>query len=114
MTTLTTKIVGIEEDSVLVKFVSENSAKAIDEYDAIAYQPKEMGYETKEAFIEGIKPSLLAMVTLRDTAEQSNADLSSWSDFEDTSNVVPEDIEDGITLAEPDETQQLPTQEITL
>lgn len=84
MTTINVKIVGVEGDSVLVKYVSEHSAKPIDEYDAVAYQPKSMGYATLEEFIEGIKPSLLALVESRDATEQSKLDLSTWVDYEMT------------------------------
>ena len=81
MTTLNIKIVGTEGESVLVKYASENSAKNIDEYDAVAYQPKSMGYHTVEEFIEGIKPGLLAQIIIRDKQESVPADLdvSSWS-----------------------------------
>lgn len=89
MTTLSIKIVGIEEDSVLVKFASENSAKSIDEYDAIAYQPKNMGYSSIDAFIEGIKPNLLDLVTSRDNSEQSSLDLNSWQDYQASVTVEP-------------------------
>ena len=81
MTTLTIKIVGTEGDSVLVKFASENSANPIDEYDAIAFQPQAMGYTTKEEFIEGIKPTLLEQVIVRDKLENAETiDVSSWVD----------------------------------
>lgn len=76
---LNIKVVGIEGDSVLVKYASEYSAKNIDEYDAVAYQPKTMGYASIEQFIEGIKPGLIAQVTLRDSTEQSkDVDFSEW------------------------------------
>lgn len=87
MTTINVKIVGVEGDSVLVKYASENSAKPIDEYDAIAYQPKSMGYNTLEEFIEGIKPSLLFLVEARNATEQSNLDLRSWVNYEEAVNV---------------------------
>jgi len=84
MTTLNIKIVGTEGESVLVKFASENSAKSIDEYDAVAFQPKAMGYHTVEEFIEGVKPGLLAQVIVRDRQESAPADLdlSSWAGHE--------------------------------
>jgi hypothetical protein len=84
MTTLNIKIVGTEGESVLVKFASENSAKTINEYDAIAFQPKAMGYHTVEEFIEGIKPGLLAQVIVRDRQESAPAelDLNSWAGHE--------------------------------
>lgn len=87
MTTLNIKIVGIEGQSVLVKYASENSAKPIDEYDAVAYQPKDMGYNSLEEFIEGIKPSLLSLVIVRDASEQSTLNLSSWVDYNETHEV---------------------------
>jgi hypothetical protein len=73
------KIVGTEGESVLVKYASEYSAKNIDEYDAVAYQPKAMGYDSIDKFIEGIKPGLIAQVTLRDSTEQvKDVDFSAW------------------------------------
>ena len=113
MTQLTIKIVDTEGDSVLVKFASENSAKTIDEYDAVAFQPKTMGYATKEEFVEGVKPVLLSMVETRDASEQSNIDLSSWSDYEDSSEVTSSNEVDVIPDS-PDETQSLPEPEVTL
>lgn len=97
MTTLSIKIVGIEEDSVLVKYASENSAKPIDEYAPVAYQPKAMGYTSLDAFIEGIKPGLLIEVIARDRIESAPAelDLSSWEGHEsnhsqeDDPNYIP-------------------------
>jgi hypothetical protein len=84
MTTLNVKIVGTEGESVLVKFASENSAKTIDEYDAVAFQPKVMGYHTVDEFIEGIKPGLLAQVIVRDRQESAPADvdLSAWAGYQ--------------------------------
>jgi hypothetical protein len=84
MTTLNVKIVGTEGESVLVKFASENSAKTIDEYDAVAFQPKVMGYHTVDEFIEGIKPGLLAQVIVRDRQESApeDLDLSAWAGHE--------------------------------
>lgn len=84
MATINVKIVGVEGDSVLVKYASENSAKSIDEYDAVAYQPKAMGYHTIEEFVEGIKPGLLAQVLIRDRQESAPAelDLSTWAGHE--------------------------------
>ena len=84
MTTLNIKIVGTEGESVLVKFASENSAKTIDAYDAIAFQPKAMGYHTLDDFIEGIKPGLLAQVIVRDRQESAPAelDLRGWAGHE--------------------------------
>jgi hypothetical protein len=84
MTTLNIKIVGVEGDSVLVKYASENSAKTIDEYPAVAYQPKAMGYGSLDDFIEGIKPGLISQVVIRDKQEQipEDLDLSAWHGHE--------------------------------
>jgi hypothetical protein len=103
MTTLNIKIVGIEDDSVLIKFASENSAKSIDEYDAIAYQPKAMGYTSLDEFIEAIKPGLLSEVIIRDKIESAPAelDLSSWEGKEIT--YTPENESDYIPP--PEDTQ---------
>jgi hypothetical protein len=83
---LNVKIVGVEGESVLVKYASENSAKSIDEYDAVAYQPKAMGYTSTDRFIEGIKPGLVAQVMARDLAERipEELDLSHWVGHEST------------------------------
>jgi hypothetical protein len=83
---LNVKVVGVEGDSVLVKYASENSARSIDEYDAVAYQPKAMGYTSIDKFIEGIKPSLIAQVTARDNSEKvpEEFDLSHWVGHEST------------------------------
>ena len=79
MAVLTVKIVGIEEDSVLVKYATENSALPIDEYDAVAYQPAAMGYSSVDAFLEGIKPGLLSMAEARDRKEAGiTVDMSDW------------------------------------
>jgi hypothetical protein len=81
MTTLNIKIVGVEDDSVLVKYATDASAKSIDEYDAVAYQPKLMGYTNVNDFLNGIKPGALAAATQRDNLEKvANiaVDLASW------------------------------------
>jgi hypothetical protein len=77
---LNVKIVGVEGDSVLVKYASENSARGIDDYDAVAYQPKAMGYTSTDSFIEGIKPGLIAQVMARDNSERvpEELDLNNW------------------------------------
>lgn len=97
MTTLNIKIVGTEGESVLVKFASENSAKTVDDYDAVAFQPKAMGYHTVEEFIEGIKPGLLAQVIVRDRQElaPSDLDLSSWAGHEVEQEVTVDTAQTG-------------------
>jgi len=91
MAILNVKIVGIEGDSVLVKYATDNSAKSIDEYDAVAYQPKALGYSSVDQFIEGIKPSLLDQAMHRDNLEQvpEDLDLSDWHGHESAHVYVP-------------------------
>lgn len=82
MTTINIKIVGIEGDSVLVKYATDASAKNIDEYDAVAYQPKSMGYTTVDEFFDGIKEGLLGVAMLRDKIEKTsneNVDFTAWN-----------------------------------
>lgn len=95
MTTLNIKIVGTEGDSVLLKYASENSAKPIDDYEAVAYQPLAMGYTSVDEFIEGIKPGLISQVIIRDKLESIPADLniSEWAGHESSHN-MPVDTAD--------------------
>lgn len=89
------KISGVEGDSVLVKYSSDQSAKTVDEYDAVAYQPKLMGYSDVDSFIKGITPVLVKAVAVRDKAESITLDPSSWAgetavfDIPKTEPVVP-------------------------
>jgi hypothetical protein len=81
MALLKIKIVGAEEDSILIKYATENSEKSIDEYDAVAYQPKTLGFATIEDFVAGIQPALLDMAIARDNLEKCakvQMDLSMW------------------------------------
>jgi hypothetical protein len=80
MATLNLKIVGIEGEAVLVKYATENSAKSIDDYEAVTYYPKAMGFHSVEEFVEGIKPTLLAQAQVRDKTEAVplDLDLSAW------------------------------------
>ncbi len=91
MAILNVKIVGTEGESVLIKYTTENSAKPIDEYEAIAYQPRTMGYSTLEEFIEGIKPGLLSTAILRDNLEKvpEQLDMSLWIGHESTHAYEP-------------------------
>lgn len=91
MAILNLKVVGIEGESVLIKYVTENSAKPIDEYDAIAYQPRTLGYSTLEEFIEGIKPALLTQAIHRDNLEKipEALDTSAWIGHESTHAYEP-------------------------
>jgi hypothetical protein len=78
MAKLYIKIVGAEGDSVLVKYASDSSAKTVDEYDAVAFQPKAMGYSDVDSFIKGITPILVPVVAARDKAENIITDPSDW------------------------------------
>ena len=81
MAILKIKIVGAEADSILIKYATENSKKSIDEYDAVAYQPKVLGYGTIEEFVQGIQPALLDQAIHRDNLEkvaEMEMDLSQW------------------------------------
>jgi len=95
MATLNVKIVGVEGGAVMVKFASENSAKNIDEYESVVYYPKAMGYHSIEEFIEGIKPSLLGQVALRDKQETVPAelDLSTWHGHESVHEIIANDTD---------------------
>jgi hypothetical protein len=103
MATINIKIVGVEGNSVLVKYATDNSLKSIDDYDAIAYQPAGSGYNDVENFIEGIKMGLMFTAMSRDKLEQAAnnpVDYASWVGVEqsitisdallDTSTVSPE------------------------
>lgn len=77
------KIVGVEGNSVLVKYATENSKKSIDEYEAVAYQPSALGYSDVESFLEGIKPALTLAAEERDRLESDVVlDISSWANNE--------------------------------
>lgn len=80
MTTINIKIVGYEGDSVLIKYATDKSLRSIDDYEAVAFQPKNMGYDNVNDFLNGIKDSLLAACAVRDKVERTSdsLDLSSW------------------------------------
>lgn len=78
MAKLYIKIVGAEGDSVLVKYASDSSVKTVEEYDAVAFQPKTMGYSDVDSFIKGITPFLVTAVAARDKAERNTVDPSDW------------------------------------
>jgi hypothetical protein len=81
MAILNIKVVGAEDDAILIKYNTENSAKSIDEYDAIAFRPKQMGYTSIEDFVQAIKPALLQNAITRDNLEKAantDLDLSIW------------------------------------
>jgi hypothetical protein len=96
MANVNIKIVGIEGDSVLIKYASETSKRSIDEYDAVAYQPKDMGHTDVNVFLDSIKDSVAQQCLLRDKLENvdtSNTNISSWVGTDITHQVdVVQDI----------------------
>lgn len=90
MNDLKIKIVGVEGDSVIVKYASVNSLKSIDEYPAIAFQPKQLGLASSDinAFIEYITPMVSEYVSTRDAAEKVEIDTSQWVGHEATHQIV--------------------------
>jgi hypothetical protein len=92
MNDLKIKIVSVEDDSVLVKYASTNSLKSIDEYPAIAYQPKQLGVAITDidTFIEYITPTIAYYVQQRDAAERVEIDTSQWVGHEITHSLVEE------------------------
>ena len=81
MALLKIKVVDANEDSIILKYCTENSEKQIDEYDAVAYQPRSLGYATIEDFIKGIQPALLDQALHRDNLEKTanvEMDLTMW------------------------------------
>lgn len=85
MSTIDIKIVEVvDEQTLLVKFASENSAKSIDEYDAVAFQIGNYPSVTSAAeFVEAIKGQVSFYVATRDSAESvaANIDISNWEGF---------------------------------
>lgn len=94
MANIQIKIVGVEGDSVLVKYASEKSAKNIDEYDAVAFQPKMLGFTTLDVFVKEIGTYLLPIVKLRDASENVDVvGMEAWVGYEGTQVVVePEPV----------------------
>ena len=90
MNDLKIKIVGVEGDSVLVKYASVNSLKSIDEYPAIAYQPKHLGLEIFDidSFIKCITPALIDYVKMRDASERVEIDTTQWVGHEATYQII--------------------------
>lgn len=82
MSKINIKIVEVDQTThtVLVKYVSENSKKSIDEYPAIAFQVTNYNAATPDEFIEAIRPQLSLYVWQRDLQENPNKsiDLASW------------------------------------
>lgn len=90
---ITIKIVSIDQESysVLVKYVSENSKKSIDEYSAMAFQIPNQTLKTPEEFIEIIKPQVSFFVWQRDQQENPSQliDLSTWSGYTTEVESIP-------------------------
>ena len=92
MSKLSIKIVEIHQPtrSVVVKFVSENSRKSIDEYDGLAFNLANFPETSPEKFIELILPQISRMVSARDRGEvlAETVDLSGWQGFSTTVDSV--------------------------
>jgi hypothetical protein len=76
------KIVEIDQatQTVVVKYVSENSKKNIDEYPGVAFQLTNYNVKNLEEFIEAIRPQISLYVWQRDQAENpaEPIDISGW------------------------------------
>jgi hypothetical protein len=119
MANLNIKIVGTEGDTVLVKYNTDASLKPIDEYDAVAYQPKLLGTSTVDEFIAAIRPSLMIIAAQRDAAEKNTVglDVTGWVGNSSTHTIIPtESTVTGpviITTAVPPTGTQVPVAMIT-
>jgi len=67
MSKITIKIVDIDRtaNNIIVKYVSEASAKPIDEYSAMGFQITDPSILTPEQFIESIRYTVTQYVTVR-------------------------------------------------
>lgn len=82
---ITIKIVEIDQvtQSIIVKYVSENSRKHIDEYPAMAFQISNFNASTPDEFINAIRPLISQYVQQRDQSEnpKEQIDLTSWTGY---------------------------------
>lgn len=96
MSQITIKIVEVDLStySVVVKFVSENSKKSIDEYDGLSFRVPNYESVSPEQFIDLIKSQVSQVVKDRDLSElrTGKVDISAWSGYTATveSVEVPE------------------------
>ena len=85
MNKITIKIIEIDQEtqSIIVRYVSENSRKDIDEYPAISFQITNFDAATPEEFVNAIRPQITQYVQQRDQSEnpRENIDLSSWAGY---------------------------------
>jgi hypothetical protein len=76
------KIVEVDQEtqSVVVKYISENSKKNIDEYPGVAFQITNYNVKNLEEFVEAIRPQISLYVWQRDQAESpaESVDMSRW------------------------------------
>lgn len=83
MSKINIKIVEVDQGShtVLVKYASEKSKKAIDEYQPVAFQVTNYNVTTPAEFIEAIRPQVSLYVWQRDLQESpaQTIDLSGWN-----------------------------------
>jgi len=88
MNKISIKIVEVHQPSrsVVVKFVSENSAKSIDEYEGLAFTVPNFDSFTPEEFIKKISGQVTKLVSDRDNVESrlDAVDVTSWSAWKDS------------------------------
>lgn len=85
MSKINIKIVNVDPAShtLLVKYASDNSAKSIDDYDAVVFQLTDSTVLSPEQFIESIKSQISYHVTMRDAVESLSGtiDIATWNGF---------------------------------
>jgi len=85
MNKISIKIVEVHQPSrsVVVKFVSENSAKSIDEYEGLAFTVPNFDSFTPEEFIKKISGQVTKLVSDRDNVESrlDAVDVTSWNGY---------------------------------
>ena len=85
MSRISIKIVEVHQPSrsVVVKFVSENSARSIDEYEGLAFTVPNFDSFTPEEFIKKISGQVTKLVTDRDDVEKrlDSIDVTSWNGY---------------------------------
>ena len=87
---LSIKITDQDGELVYVKFKSQNSANDIDDYQAVPFHPRNMGYKNLDDFVVGIKDTLVMLCWNRDQAEKYAPEMiyTGWVGFETTMNVT--------------------------
>lgn len=85
MKKISIKIVEVHQPSrsVVIKFISENSAKSIDEYEGLAFTVANFDSFTPQEFIKKISGQITKLVSDRDDVEKRlhAIDVSSWNGY---------------------------------